>query len=483
MQAREEKKIEAARSSSAHHRVLLWPVFLPIQSTRLAVSPCSTGEAAEYVDELNWAALSHKHCQPNPTGSRMASAQTMATQRVPAWKRLGLKLKSAEPQADTLSSPTAAQRSDATLQKESFDSPKRKREHFGDSSAAKPSLKKSKTDDRQFGTPLRTQKSVSFAEGSDATNKITPEPKKKAKSTPKKKGPKTPKPEAPAPAPDLTLPLEYLRLWKTSRASWKFNKNLQTHLISHAFDSTLVPAADIDTFYEYIRDLKGYSRIRLLETAKNVCTEDMDDERDQFPAGTADVESKKKQYEEIMSNALRPNQTEPKRKRFHEADFATSRDVDPEVARRVAKRMRAEIVTEELNSESDGSETTGGSNVATASEKEASGNEAVGEPDAGKRLKLNDGTTRAVKRVRASKRRGADVDDSSSESDDPDSDSDSSSDDGSDSSDDSSTDSSESSDDEMDVDSRPNDQETSSSSSSSSDEDDDSDEDSDSNED
>lgn len=411
----------------------------------------------------------------------------MSTQRVPAWKRLGLKLKPAEPQADTLSTPAAPQWPDATFQRDSVDSPKRKREHFGDSNSARPSLKKSKTDDRQFGTPLRRQKSVTFAEGPDATKQAAPGPKK-AKATPKKKkGPKTPKPEAPASPPDLTVPLEYLRLWKTSRDAWKFNKNHQAHLISHAFDSSLVPAADIDTFYEYIGELKGYARTRLLETAKKMCTEDMDNERDHFPAGTTDIESKKKQYEEIMSTVLRPSQPEPKRKRFREADFATSRDVDPEVARRVAKRMRAEIVAEELNSESDESEATGVSNVATASEKgsekDASGNEAAGEPDVGKRVKLNDGTTRPVKRVRASKRRGADLDDSSSDSSDSDSDSDSESNDGSDSSDDSSTDSSGSSDDEMDIDSRPNDQETSSSSSSSSDEDEDSDEDSDSDED
>ncbi|KAL2107096.1 hypothetical protein VUR80DRAFT_5694 [Thermomyces stellatus] len=407
----------------------------------------------------------------------------MAAQRVPAWKRLGLKLKSAEPQTNTLYAPTAPQQTDVTSRKDSFDSPKRKRDHFGDSDAPKPSLKKPKADDRQIGTPLPKQKSVTFSEGIDTAKEVAGKPKKAKPASKKKKGPKTPKPQAPASPPDLTGPLEYLRLWKTSRDRWKFNKNNQAHLISHAFDSSLVPAADIDTFYDYIRDLKGYARTRLLEAAKNICTEDMDDERDHFPAGTTDVESKKKQYEEIVSNILRWSQTEPKRRHFREADLTASSDVDPEVARRVAKRMRAEIVAEELGSESDGSEMTGDSNVVTTREKEPSGNEAAEEPEVGKKMKLNDGTTRPVKRVRASKRRGADLDDSSSESSDSDSDSDSDSNDeadsGSSGSSDSSTDSSDDSDDEVDVDSRPNDQETSSSSSSSDEEDSDEDSDSD----
>lgn len=412
----------------------------------------------------------------------MASAQTMATQRVPAWKRLGLKLKSADPQTETLSTPSAPQRPSATFQRDAFDSPKRKREQFGDASASRPSLKKPRTDE----TPLRRQKSVTFADGTDSKKHPGSE-SKKAKSTPKKKkSPKTPKPQAPAAPPDLTAPLEYLRLWKSSRDSWKFNKNHQAHLISHAFDPALLPASDIDIFYEYICDLKGYARTRLLETAKSLCAEDMEEGKDHFPAGTSDVESKKKQYEEIMSNVLRRSQTEPKRKYFNETNFATSRDADPEVARRVTKRMRAEIVAEELSSNSDASEETGDSNVTTTNEKDPSANEASEEPDVGKRVKLNDGTTRPVKRVRASKRRGADLEDSSSDSSDSESDSDSDSDDasgsgsGSGSGDSSSDSSDDSDDDEMDVDAGPNDEETSSSSSSSSDEDEDEDSDEDS---
>lgn len=389
----------------------------------------------------------------------------MDAQRVPAWKRLGLKLKPADPQAEALNAPTAPPRSGAAVQRNDFDSPKRKRQPFGDSQAAKPSLKKPRTDDRQFDTPLRRQKSVSFAEGADSGKPAAPE-SKKAKSGPKKKkGPKSTQPQAPAPPPDLTVALDYLRRWKTSRDTWKFNKNHQTHLISNVFDPSLVPAADVDTFYEYIRDLKGHIRTRLSESARKVCAEDMDEEKNHFPTGTTDLESKKRQYEEIMSNLLRPSQSGSKRKHFNEADFATSKDADPEVARRVAKRMRAEIVVEELGTESDASETT--------VSEEPPRKEASEEPEVDKRVKLNDGTTRPAKRVRASKRRGADLDDSSSESSDSDSDSDSDDDSGSGSGSDSdsSSDSSDDSDDEM-ADAGANGQATSSSSSSSSDEDD-----------
>lgn len=396
----------------------------------------------------------------------------MDGQRVPAWKRLGLKLKPADPQAESLNAPTAAPRSSAPVQRNDFDSPKRKRQPFGDSQAAKPSLKKPRTDDRQFDTPLRRQKSVSFAEGADSGKSAAQEPRKAKSGPKKKKGPKN-QPQTPAAPPDLTVALDYLRRWKTSRDTWKFNKNHQTHLINNVFDPSLVPAADVDIFYEYIRDLKGHIRTRLSESARKVCAEDMDEEKSHFPAGTTDLESKKRQYEEIMSNFLRRSQSSSKRKHFNEAEFATSKDADPEVARRVAKRMRAEIVAEELGTESDASETTASSNTAAASEEPAR-KEASEEPEVDKRAKLNDG--RPVKRVRASKRRGADLDDSSSESSDSDSDSDSddSSDDDSESgsvSDSESSDSSDDSDDEM-ADAGANGQDTSSSSSSSSDEDD-----------
>lgn len=397
----------------------------------------------------------------------------MDGQRVPAWKRLGLKLKPADPQAEALNAPTAPPRSSAPAQRNDFDSPKRKRQPFGDSQGAKPSLKKPRTDDRQYDTPLRRQKSVSFAEGGDSGRPAAPEPKKAKSGPKKKKGPKSNQPQAPPAPPDLTVALDYLRRWKTSRDTWKFNKNHQTHLINNVFDPTLVPAADVDTFYEYISDLKGHIRIRFAESARKVCAEDMDEEKEHFPAGATDLESKKRQYEEIMTNLLRPSQSGSKRKHFNEAEFSTSKDAEPEVARRVAKRMRAEIIAEELGTESDVSETTASSNTATASE-EASRKEASEEPEVDKRVKLNDGTTRPAKRVRASKRRGADLDDSSSESSDSDSDSDSDDGSGSGSDSDSSSDSSDDSDDEM-ADAGANGKDTSSSSSSSSSDDSDGD--------
>ncbi|MBE3046213.1 DUF2373 domain-containing protein, partial [Candidatus Bathyarchaeota archaeon] len=289
------------------------------------------------MEELNWAAASHKHRNPIPPNPSCHQPKQAMAARVPAWKKLGLKLKS-DPQSDAPSTPAAPQRPAASFQRDAYDSPKRKREQF-DSPAA---WKKPKTDDRQAGPPLHRQRSVTFANGTDSN--ATPV-QKKAKSAPKQKKPKGPKNTEPPPPPDLTVPLEYLRLWKTSRDSWKFNKIHQAHLISHAFDPSLLPAADIDTFFDYIGELKGYAKTRMVETAKNICTEDMDEEKDHFPAGTSEVESKKKQYEEIMSN-LERKKSESKRKHFREVDF-TSRDVDPEVARRVAKRMRAEIVVEE----------------------------------------------------------------------------------------------------------------------------------------
>ena len=408
----------------------------------------------------------------------------MAANRVPAWKRLGLKLKSPGSQSEPLSIPNTFSNSvTPSRPSDEVDSSKRKRQPYIDPQTAKPSLKKSRTDDGQFNSPLTRQKSVTFA-GESTPDQKPATPAKKADKAPPKKNKKKPakthketKPQPPAVIPNLTGALDYLRRWKTSRDSWKFNKNHQTQLIHHVFDPTLFPASDIDTFYEYIRDLKGYIRTRLKETAKEVQASDMDKGKDNFPAGTSDADLKEEEYQKIMSRLLRSDSASSKRKRFDEMEFV--RENEAVISQRVVKRMRAEMIMDELsNSDSDESAITTTTNSTT--ENEQSNQEAMDESDdADKRAKLNDGTTRPAKRIRASKRRGADVDDSSSDESSDEEDSEGESDEGTSSgsgsgSEESSSEEEDDSDDDMELD--PNQETSSSSSSSSSDESDSDDE-------
>lgn len=193
---------------------------------------------------------------------------------------------------------------------------------------------------------LRKRKSVTFGDtptkNSAAANstKTTAKPGEAKKS----KGPaKKPKP---TPTVDTKPALEYLRLWKSSREAWKFNKNHQSTLIKAVFE-TGIPAADIPIFYDYIQDLKGFVRTRLRKTAMEIQTKDRTEGAAVFPAETTDVEAKQATYETILSEWLASQHIGQKRT-FDEAHFITTVGEPEVVVRRAIKRMRAEMVIDAL---------------------------------------------------------------------------------------------------------------------------------------
>lgn len=195
-------------------------------------------------------------------------------------------------------------------------------------------------------TELKKQKSVSFGD-TPTKNSVTSHPTKtpaKAGEAKKSKGPaKKPKP---VPTADTKPALEYLRLWKTSREAWKFNKNHQSTLIKAVFE-TGIPPADIPLFYEYIQDLKGFVRTRLRKTAMEIQTKDRTEGAAVFPAETPDVEAKQATYETILSEWLQSQHIGQKRT-FDEAKFVTTVSESEVVVRRAIKRMRAEMVIDAL---------------------------------------------------------------------------------------------------------------------------------------
>jgi hypothetical protein len=285
--------------------------------------------------------------------------------------------------------------------------------------------KRPRRDDTYESSPaLKRQKSVSFADGTKAGEQIaavgeTPTPKKPKKQKKKKK----PKPSAKESKPlSLEPSLEYLRQWHNARESWKFNKNHQTLLIKSVFDGTAIPSTDIDTFYLYIRDLKGFVRTRLLETAREIGKKDMEQGSAGFLEGTNEVEVKQQQYDEIINRLLQvqhdgngsssSNSTATKRK-FDELAFLMQQ-ADEEVKQRVLKRMRAELIADEL-SESGESSRSGGTTMSSSESSESAGR-GVGDATTEKRVKLNDGSQQKVKR-RRKMRTGVDDDSSDSDSD------------------------------------------------------------------
>ncbi|KAF4832627.1 hypothetical protein CGCSCA4_v013643 [Colletotrichum siamense] len=358
--------------------------------------------------------------------------------KVPAWKRLGLKLKSGPeiggPAAEGSKPNGHQQHHDARNANGAADAAsaaaKRKRpEHSSVPPAFSSPLKRTRTDDHHHAaaTPptLRKQKSVTFTED-------TKNPTAAAESTKKKNKSKKPaKPATQQPQADIKPSLEYLRAWKHARATWKFNKNYQSILMKRVFHTEAIPSADIDTFYEYIQDLKGYTRTRLRETADEVRKEDAAQGKAAFPDGTPDVDSKQSEYEKVLAGlkqlGAEDGGSSGKRKRFDESGFV-AQSSDVAITQRVIKRMRAETILEELAESED-------SDAMTIDTEEAPSKPAAAaaqEETVDKRVKLNDGTKQSASRRR--KQRTANVDSSSDESSDDDSDDDSSSD--SDSSDD-----------------------------------------------
>ncbi|KAI8625714.1 hypothetical protein F5Y19DRAFT_241903 [Xylariaceae sp. FL1651] len=421
-------------------------------------------------------------------------------QRVPAWKRLGLKLKpasEAQSQDATLHPTTTTSTAPATSlvpnNRAPFggSTPNAKRKASGGAPALDHSTKRAKRDNWQDHTAshqtkqtLKKAKSVTFS--ADTAEPRSPAAKvngaavaksKKQKQTSTKDAPPAPtKPTKKSAPVNLEPALAYLRTWHTSRETWKFNKNHQTKLLEQVFadaDETTIPAADISVFYEYIRGLQGSVRTRLRELANGIKAQDMEQGASGFAAANKKemAERKQKEYEEVINAFLGQART-PEKRRFNEVDYVL-RTTDMEMQRRVVKRMRAEMVLDEL-SEGDDSETT--ETTATTTSAESASTEKGGSAektggqvavDGDKRLKLNEGSQQRVKRKRKL-RTAAVEDDTSSESE---SESESGSDTSSSGSSSSSSSSSEESDDDDDepaVGPRRNEVETSSSSSSSS---------------
>ncbi|KAM0337265.1 hypothetical protein ACHAPQ_003284 [Fusarium lateritium] len=327
--------------------------------------------------------------------------------QVPAWKRLGLKLKQPSDASEpSFGHPTSTSTQSTTKRK--FDAPP----PYNSSPVAKRPRQDETTANWNAQAQLKRQKSVTFADTSSNNNgngSFPRTPSKPAKqSKAKSKGPaKKPKPQVPV---DLKPALEYLSLWKTARDSWKFNKNHQSNLIKHVFDADGIPASDVETFYDYIQDLKGFVRMRLLETAREVRDQDQSDGVKAFPEGTKNLEATQQRYEEILTKLLQSQPVGSKRKGFTEVDYLSDSDEDEIIIRRLVKRMRAELVIDELSDSDDTEMSTTSSQTIPASD-----NNFTTTTPAEKSVKPTDGMP--AKRRRKLRVNVEDSDSSSSESD------------------------------------------------------------------
>ncbi|KAG0432046.1 hypothetical protein HPB47_021235 [Ixodes persulcatus] len=111
----------------------------------------------------------------------------------------------------------------------------------------------------------------------------------KAKKARKKKKNRKAPPEATKNTKDQCL--QYLKDWQGP--SWKFCKNKQLWLLSHAFEEDMIPEDDFEILLRYIEGLKGAARERLQQSANKFlekANEDDDEVTEECGEGGEDGE-------------------------------------------------------------------------------------------------------------------------------------------------------------------------------------------------
>lgn len=343
----------------------------------------------------------------------VAASETTQVAVVPAWKRLGLKLKHQQPPSEA--------NTPAVVEKESFVVPARK--HKLESTLVeneRPSKKrKQKSSEKINATSSEPapesdpsnaarRKSVSFtqdtkAEDGDSVKQLfqawvngerakdsgfdttaqsafaTPEPprvretvdanlpeaerkvirsqkegseKEGKKGRDKKKVKKQKGAKEPTTLDDRPF-LRYLKNYCEERETWKFNKNHQNHLIKHAFDNDTIPSSYTSHLFQYIRGLQGGVRTRLRDAALKVKVEDHEAGVEALPKDMEAREDKQREYEAALSEHIA---------KITAATCSTSTGYEEGVIlglsdhvlrRRLAKRLRVEQILRDLDTSSD----------------------------------------------------------------------------------------------------------------------------------
>lgn len=378
---------------------------------------------------------------------------------IPAWKRLGLKLKSAQPASVPYIAPVVVAPAATEPKKE-----KRKRETPDQESPHGKRVKKAAeiyeptTDTTPYQSPitfdLKRRKSVTFTpetkiEDGDSVKKLyngwvlkhqtkapnllhlrsksatkssaqlqtteqidsaidevlqEVEAAKKPKKEKKPKKSKSPKSHrAVKPTREFDPALLYLKHFHESRETWRFNKIHQINLLKNAFDIDKVPSDYIEILYKYIVGLKGGARTQLRDAA--IAIKVRDKEESEGNAARSMDSTMPEEDLEVLHAENGAMAALGASSEMGDEESILEPFSDLTIKKRMAKRLRAERILDELAQEAQGS----GEDMNGSSESIKDGE---GELDSQKRLKMNDGSTQKVRRKR--KQRTNAVEDSSS---------------------------------------------------------------------
>ncbi|KIX01011.1 uncharacterized protein Z518_10077 [Rhinocladiella mackenziei CBS 650.93] len=213
----------------------------------------------------------------------------MRQARLPAWKRLGLKLKYANenPQPNRDSSKNGAVsahhqqdfHNEIESQPAMVKPPRKKRKTEPTPETIPPTQSKHSASSLNNGSSTeeawekKLKKRVSFSADTKpiAESPITSSSKNEAKNEESPGTLKKPKKKAGRKSPQPLVQkshraLDYLNQYRTSRSSWKFNKNRETWILKHVFSETDIPREYNMALANYIHGLQGYAARERLKT-------------------------------------------------------------------------------------------------------------------------------------------------------------------------------------------------------------------------
>jgi hypothetical protein len=324
----------------------------------------------------------------------MATAPTERPAHVPAWKKLGLKLKYAK--EDTGNENASAKNADKLAnglngahdspekvkgkkrrldeeeeggevsEEESAHKTKKSKKEKGEKKEEKEKKEKKEKKRVSFSTDTKDRDgtgdesdrenggvAVSDGRGTTSEEESTDKKNKKDKKE-KKKEKKEKKDNATSGHIHETPVLSYLSLYHKNRAAWKFQKNRETHLFKHIFSLEQVPAQYNAALLAYLQGLKSEgAKQRLFQNAEEVMKTELE------PKSVEDAENGDATATS-QANEDGENGNAPDTKAYDNAveefrtwlldpkeEFDTGRvsgDLDDDARRKFETRQRAELI-------------------------------------------------------------------------------------------------------------------------------------------
>ncbi|KAL1957954.1 hypothetical protein VTO42DRAFT_5346 [Malbranchea cinnamomea] len=309
------------------------------------------------------------------------------TTHVPAWKKLGLQLKTAKEDSDNSKNKQSARVTEDEHPVATKSSKKRSRSEENEQSAAKkqrlgnaerksgnkPSQKKSRKLEKSTSTEAKSTpppkstnkdtekatklpKTVSFSSDTKLDDgareaEATPNVQQELLTSEQRRAEKRKKREQRAKSRQVTQIaanehktaqqdpiLSYISVFYNSRSQWKFQKNRETALLRNVFSIDKIPSTYNPALSAYLEGLRGEgARKRVTEAAEQA----LEAEKAELEKIDGQDPERKKYDEKVSAFEKRLTINGGK---LEEQDMNITSDLDPSWSRRLEKRIRAELV-------------------------------------------------------------------------------------------------------------------------------------------